>query len=152
MVRMLNMISDNVQALLAISPAKVSYMIETFKERMKRISARAGFKSQKAAADAIGCDRGNVGTWEAPSSPVQSVGQDWLFPVARTYKVRPEWLNDLISDDDGYPWQPTEGQRVADLVERRQSGDPSRPSRRECERKLYGIPLAKLFLLNVLTF
>lgn len=95
MVRMLNMISDNVQALLAISPAKVSYMSETFKERMKRISARAGFKSQKAAADAIGCDRGNVGMWEAPSSPVQSVGQDWLFPVARTYKVRPEWLNDL---------------------------------------------------------
>lgn len=109
---MLNMISDNVQALLAISPAKVSYMSETFKERMKRIRARAGFKSQKAAADAIGCDRGNVGMWEAPSSPVQSVGQDWLFPVARTYKVRPEWLNDLSSDDDGYPWQPTEGQRV----------------------------------------
>lgn len=106
------MISEKMQALLAESAAKVAYMSETFKERMKRIRSRAGFKSQKAAADAIGCDRGNVGMWEAPSSLVQSVGQDWLFPVARAYKVRPEWLNDLTSTDDGYPWEPTEGRRV----------------------------------------
>lgn len=92
--------------------AKVLYMNEDFKARMKRIRIRAGLKSQKIAADAIGCDRGNVGMWEAPSSTVQSVSQDWLFPVARAYRVRPEWLNDLSSSDDGYPWEPVEGQRV----------------------------------------
>lgn len=78
-------------------------MAEDFKARMKRIRLRAGYKSQAAAAAAIGCDRGNVAMWEAPSSPVQSVGQEWLFKVARAYKVRPEWINDLSSDDDGYP-------------------------------------------------
>lgn len=78
-------------------------MNEDFKERMKRIRLRAGFKSQAAAAAAIGCDRRNVGMWEAPSSPVQSVGQEWVFRVARAYRVRPEWVNDLSSTDDGYP-------------------------------------------------
>lgn len=87
-------------------------MNEDFKARMKRIRLRAGFKSQKAAADAIGCDRGNVGMWEAPSSTVQSISQEWIFEVARAYQVRPEWMNDLGSDDDGYPWEPTEGRRV----------------------------------------
>lgn len=78
-------------------------MAEDFKARMKRIRLRAGHKSQAAAAAAIGCHRGNVAMWEAPSSPVQSVGPEWLFKVARAYKVRPEWINDLSSDDDGYP-------------------------------------------------
>ena len=41
--------------------AKVDYMNETIKERMKRIRLRAGYKSQSEAANAIGCDRGNVG-------------------------------------------------------------------------------------------
>lgn len=79
-------------------------MNETFKDRMKRIRLRAGFKSQKLAADAIGCDRGNVGMWEAPSSPLQSVGHEWLFHVARVYQVRPEWINNLSDDNDGFPW------------------------------------------------
>ncbi|WP_218569412.1 XRE family transcriptional regulator [Pseudomonas sp. Hp2] len=87
-------------------------MPETFKERMKRIRLRAGFKSQRTAADAIGCDRGNVGMWEAPSSAVQSVGQEWLFEVARAYQVRPQWINDLSSSHDGYPWTPDEGERI----------------------------------------
>lgn len=87
-------------------------MNETIKERMKRIRLRAGYKSQSAAANAIGCDRGNVGMWEAPSSAVKSVGHDWLFQVARAYKVRPEWINDLSSDNDGYPWEPEDGERV----------------------------------------
>ena len=78
-------------------------MSETFKERMKRIRIRAGFKSQKEAADAIGCSRGNVGMWEAPSSPLQSVGHEWLFQVARAYKVKPEWINNLSDVNDGYP-------------------------------------------------
>ncbi|MFC4729500.1 S24 family peptidase [Coralloluteibacterium thermophilus] len=78
---------------------------------MKRIRLRAGYKSQKEAADAIGCERGTVSMWEAPSSQVKTVG-DYLLEVARAYKVRPEWVNDLDSDDDGFPWQPTEGRRV----------------------------------------
>lgn len=108
---MLNIISDEWQAHLASSPAKIVYMGEDFKARMKRIRLRAGFQSQGAAADAIGCKRGTVGMWEAPSSPVQSIN-DYLFEVARTYKVRPEWINNLASTDDGFPWEPTEGQRV----------------------------------------
>lgn len=78
-------------------------MKEPFKERMKRIRVRAGYKSQGDAAEAIGCDRGTVGMWEAPSSAVQSLSSDWLFQVARAYKVRPDWINDLQSKDDGYP-------------------------------------------------
>lgn len=78
--------------------------MESFKQRMKRIRLRAGFKSQGDAATAIGCERGTVGMWEAPSSNVSSVGE-WLLQTAHAYKVRPEWLNNLRSDDDGYPWQ-----------------------------------------------
>lgn len=109
---MLNTFSGNMQALLADSPAKVFYMSEDFKARMKRIRLRAGFKSQQMAADAIGCPRGTVGMWEAPSSPVQSIGNEWLFEVARVYKVHPAWINKLDADNDGYPWEPLDGQRV----------------------------------------
>lgn len=81
--------------------------METFKERMRRIRLRAGFTSQGKAAAAIGCERGTVSMWEAPSSNVRAVGSEWLFEVARAYKVRPEWINDLRAKDDGYPWAPT---------------------------------------------
>ena len=77
--------------------------MEPFKARMKRIRQRAGFNSQGDAAAAIGCPRGTVGMWEAPSSSVEAVSSDLLFSVARAYKVRPEWINDLASSDDGYP-------------------------------------------------
>lgn len=100
---MLNMFSGELQAHLAGPAANLSYMKEPFKERMKRIRVRAGYKSQGDAAEAIGCDRGTVGMWEAPSSAVQSLSSDWLFQVARAYKVRPDWINDLQSKDDGYP-------------------------------------------------
>lgn len=87
-----------------MSVAKVPYMAETFKQRMKRIRIRAGFPTQESARIAIGCERGTVGMWEAPSSPVNSVGE-WLLQAARAYKVRPEWINDLASTDDGYPYE-----------------------------------------------
>ncbi len=99
---MLNAISADCQILLASLIANVAYM-ETFKQRMKRIRIRAGFESQAAAAAAIGCERGTVGMWEAPSSNVASVG-DWLLQAASVYKVRPEWINDLRSTVDGFPW------------------------------------------------
>ena len=82
-------------------------MNETIKERMKRIRLRAGYKSQSAAANAIGCDRGNVGMWEAPSSAVKSVGHDWLFQVARAYLeaytlgVLATWTKENPADKDG---------------------------------------------------
>lgn len=78
--------------------------METFKDRMRRIRKRAGFTSQGKAAAAIGCERGTVSMWEAPSSNVRSVGSEWLFDVARAYQVRPEWINNLRDKDDGYPW------------------------------------------------
>lgn len=91
------------QAHLAGWGANLPYMKEGFKDRMKRIRLRAGFKSQADAAEAIGCDRGTVGMWEAPSSPVQSLSSDWLFQVAQAYKVRANWINQLDSKDDGFP-------------------------------------------------
>lgn len=100
---MLNLFSDEVQAHLANCHAKVFYMNENFKERMKRLRLRAGFQSQQAAADAIGCRRGTVGMWEAPSSNVGAIDGEYLLPVARAYKIRPESVND-DTVDDGYPW------------------------------------------------
>src|SRR6185312_4360725 len=82
-------------------------MIETFKDRMKRLRLRAGLRSQQDAADAIGCKRGTVGMWEAPSSAVDSVSGDYLLAVAQAYQVRPEYLN-AGSGDDGFPWAPTD--------------------------------------------
>lgn len=102
---MLNVFSDELQeskTRLAALPDKFPGM-ETFKQRMKRIRLRAGYASQQAAADAIGCERGTVGMWEAPSSNVSSVGE-WLLQAASAYKVRPEWINNLQSTEDGYPF------------------------------------------------
>lgn len=78
-------------------------MTETFKDRMKRLRLQAGLKSQKAAAEAIGCERGTVGMWEAPSSAVDSVSGDYLLAVACAYKVRPEYIN-TGKGADGFPW------------------------------------------------
>lgn len=112
---MLNAITGTCQTHLAIAPAKLAYM-ETFKQRMKRIRTRVSFASQAAAAAAIGCERGTVGMWEAPSSPVQSVSGEWLFKVAKAYKVRPDWINDLKSADDGYPWEPGDYELASPLT------------------------------------
>lgn len=100
---MLNPFSDQVQALLAAPAAKLAYMQESFKNRMKRLRIRANLKSQQEAAEAIGCERGTVGMWEAPSSPVDSVSGEYLMRVAAAYKVRPEYINSG-EGDDGYPW------------------------------------------------
>lgn len=80
----------------------MSYMGEHFQERMKRLRLRAGFTSQAAAADAIGCPRGTVGMWESPSSDVKTVAR-YLLRVAKAYKVRPEYINSG-EGPDGYPW------------------------------------------------
>lgn len=132
---MLRAISVKKQAYLATT-YKILYMNETFKARMRRIRIRAGFASQQLAAQAIGCDRRNVGMWEAPSSRVQSVSTDWLFAVARAYRVRPEWINDLNCQLDGYPWsslppltapipfaEPTEAQMSLPVCDVRVLGD-----------------------------
>lgn len=102
---MLITLSSNGQALLAGSPVTVPGM-ESFKARMRRIRQRAGYTSQANAADEIGCERGTVSMWEAPSSNVKTVSAEWLFEVARVYKVRPDWINNLRSSDDGFPWEP----------------------------------------------
>lgn len=78
-------------------------MKETFKERMRRLRLRAGFANQQAAATAIGCERGTVGMWEAPSSAVDSVGGEYLLAVASAYRVRPDYINTGDGLDE-YPW------------------------------------------------
>lgn len=103
MTDMLNPFSDNMQALLAAPAAKLSGMSETFKERMLRMRLRADLSSQQAAAKAIGCTRGTVGMWEAPSSAVDAVGSQYLLGVASAYKVRPGYINSG-EGDDGFPW------------------------------------------------
>lgn len=102
---MLNLISDEMQAHFADPAAKMLYMVETFKKRMRALRKQAGFDSQEAAANAIGCDRGTVGMWEAPSSKVEAVGGEYLLDVARAYKVRPEYINSG-EGSDGFPWEP----------------------------------------------
>lgn len=76
-------------------------------ERAQSARIRAGLKPQQAA-DAIGCSRPTVLRWEKDAA---SIGSDYLLDAARVYKVRPDWLA-MKTDDDGYPWEPTEGQRV----------------------------------------
>lgn len=101
---MLNAIICKKQTQLSFCSAKLHYMPETFKQRMKRLRLRAGLTSQGAAAAAIGCVRGTVCMWEAPSSPVDSVGGEYLPAVARAYKVRPDYLNTGVGED-GFPWE-----------------------------------------------
>jgi hypothetical protein len=103
---MLNLLSSVAQAPLAGQRAKITFMGEAFRERMKRLRLRAGFASQQAAADAIGCPRGTVGMWESPSSDVRNVSR-YLLAVARAYKVRPEYVN-TGEGPDGYPWSSAE--------------------------------------------
>lgn len=99
---MLNLISDEMQVRLAPTFAKLYPMDLAFKKRMRAMRLRAGFRSQQDAADAIGCERGTVGMWEAPSSPVTAVGSEYLLAVAAAYRVRPESIN--ADTDDGYPF------------------------------------------------
>lgn len=101
--------SDGMQVLLAGQAAKIPYMTETFKKRMKRLRLRAGLSSQQKAADVIGCDRGAVSMWEAPSSPVNSVGGEYLLSVAAAYKVHPAYIN-TGEGDDGFPMDALEAQ------------------------------------------
>jgi transcriptional regulator with XRE-family HTH domain len=117
---MLNTFSGNVQALLADPIAKIAYMPDTFKARMKRLRLQAGYKSQQEAADAIGCERGTVGMWEAPSSPVDSVSGEYLMRVAAAYQVRPEYIN-TGAGSDGYPWA---GEPAPESVSRSVRLDP----------------------------
>lgn len=99
---MLNTLSGSVQVLLAGEGANLLYMEEPFKARMKRLRLQAGYKSQADAAAAIGCERGTVGMWEAPSSAVASVGQ-YLLAVAKAYRVRPDFV-ETGTGSDGFPW------------------------------------------------
>lgn len=79
----------------------------SFNDRARFARERAKLSPQKAA-DAIGCSRPAVVRWEKDAA---SISSDYLLDAARVYKVRPDWLA-MKSDDDGYPWEPEEGQRV----------------------------------------
>jgi len=108
---MLNAISGKAQVLLADSAANLFYMAETFKQRMVRLRKRVELHSQAAAAAKIGCERGTVSMWEAPSSTVEAVGGEYLLAVAHAYKVRPEYINSG-KGDDGFPWDGKPSQSV----------------------------------------
>lgn len=91
---------------VTVSACKLNDMGETLAERAARCRIRAGFKTPKDAADAIGCGRSTVAMWE--TSGTAAIGK-YLYSAARAYKVRPEWLNSG-NGPEGYPWNP-EGQR-----------------------------------------
>lgn len=107
---MLNALSDAVNT-FSDAPAKLAYMLD-WKKFMADARRRAGFRSQSEAARAIGCERGTVGMWEAPSSAVKMVSSEYLMATAVAYKVRPEVLT-RESDDDGYPWRPEDDSPVS---------------------------------------
>lgn len=101
---------------------KLADMPASLAERALLARRRAGFRSQEAAAKAIGCSRGTVAMWE--SSGTQRI-EEYLNAAARAYKVNPDWL-DLLTDDDGYPW--AAGQSVSNVVPLRVGEpDPSQP-------------------------
>lgn len=79
----------------------------TLADRALHARKRAGYRSQEAAARAIGCSRGTVAMWESGGTP--TIGR-YLMEAARIYRVRPDWLNGGAAED-GYPWEP-EGTRV----------------------------------------
>jgi transcriptional regulator with XRE-family HTH domain len=70
-------------------------------DRARSARLRAGFDNEAAAAQAIGCSRTLVISWENGSA--KSIGGKYLLAAARAYQVRPEWLTDG-SEKDGYPW------------------------------------------------
>lgn len=74
-----------------------------FNDRLRLARERMKLKPHEAAK-AIGCSRPTIVRWEKDAS---SVGSEFLLEVAKTYKVRPEWLT-MRSDDDGYPYDPNE--------------------------------------------
>lgn len=125
-------------------PCKVIYMAETFKARMRRIRVRAGFKSQADAAQAIGCERGTVSMWEAPSSAVNAVSEEYLFKVAKAYRVSPQWINaggtndgfDALSADLNAP-QVAPGPLKSDLTKKHPKAVRDlRPSHRKLARAM----------------
>lgn len=93
--------------------------MNTLAERALFARKRAGFRSQEAAAKAIGCSRGTIGMWE--TNGTQRI-EEYLHPAARAYKVRPEWLN-MEANDDGYPWE--SASNVVPLVRETAGGYPA---------------------------
>lgn len=83
----------------------VRAMRKSLQERARFARLRAGFRLPQDAADAIGCSRPLVLAWENGSA--KSIGGKYLLPVAKAYKVRPEWLT-LNADDDGFPFTAAE--------------------------------------------
>lgn len=59
-------------------------------DRIKQARKAAGFATQKALADAIGCKREAVTMWE--TGKVEKVGGEFLPALCRTLNVTPEWL------------------------------------------------------------
>lgn len=76
-------------------------------ERAQLARIRRNLKPQQAA-DAIGCSRPTVVRWEKDAA---SISADYLLDAARVYKVKPDWLA-MKTEEDGYPWEPEDGQRV----------------------------------------
>lgn len=69
-------------------------------QRAKFARERAGFAGPQDAANAIGCSRTLVISWE--EGPAKSFGS-YLVAAAKAYKVRSSWLA-TGEGEDGYPW------------------------------------------------
>ncbi len=76
-------------------------MADQLSNRARLARERAGFRTEKDAAQRIGCSRTLVISWENGSA--KSIGGKYLIRAAKAYQVRPEWLS-MQSQDDGYPW------------------------------------------------
>lgn len=90
---------------LTKGPRSVHAMRKSLMDRARFARLRAGFRLPQDAAEAIGCSRPLVLSWENGSA--KSIGGKFLLAVAKAYRVDPAWLT-LEADADGFPYEPAE--------------------------------------------
>lgn len=81
----------------------VQAMPRSLMERARFARLRAGYRLPQEAAEAIGCSRPLVLSWE--NGGAKSIGGKYLLAVAKAYRVNPDWLA-LTTDADGFPYEP----------------------------------------------
>ena|SRR3990167_2183918 len=74
---------------LILRLGKLTYMVETISDRVRRAREEAGL-TQQQLADACGISRTAIALWEYGYS--KSIKAEHLFKAARALKKNPEWL------------------------------------------------------------
>lgn len=77
---------------------------ETLAKIAREARIQAGFASERAAADAIGCSRTLIIGWESETGTGTIKSSKFQRAAARAYKVRLHWLADGIGES-GFPYE-----------------------------------------------